>query len=333
MTTSWVESLLRRALRPSIPREIAERFRALGAQERVILAECIKDKYLTRQIWGPGVTSDDYVASDAGRKDLADQVQGRLDDFRSTIIPWLNAAKPLAGARILEIGCGSGSSTVALAEQGATVTAVDIDRPSLEVAVERCRLYGLNAEFHDANAMDVHRLFAGKRFDFLIFFACLEHTTLEERLASMRETWSMLSPGDVWCVIETPNRLWYFDYHTALLPFYSWLPDDLAFKYARHSPRKPFNAAYGEPTAEAMLSFLRHGRGVSYHEFDLALGDVKTLRVLSSLQGFEMDQNLLRRLRNRMGMAHRFESFLTAVGPAIHRGFYESRLDLIIQKT
>jgi S-adenosylmethionine-dependent methyltransferase len=133
-------------------------------------------------------------------------------------------------------------------------------------------------------------------------------------------------------VIETPNRLWYFDHHTALLPFYLWLPDDLAFEYARHSPREPFNRGFGEPTDEAMLSFLRHGRGVSYHELELAIGDLEALRVVSSLGGFQMEQNVLRRLRNRMTTAHRFESFLASVGPAIHRGFYEPRLDLIIRK-
>ena len=62
----------------------------------------------------------------------------------------------------------------------------------------------------------------------------------EERLQAIADTWTMLRPGDLWCVIETPNRLWHTDTHTALLPFYHWLPDDLAFKYARFSQRTNF---------------------------------------------------------------------------------------------
>lgn len=79
----------------------------------------------------------------------------------------------------------------------------------------------------------------------------------------------MLARGGSWVVIETPNRLWYFDGHTALLPFYHWLPDRLAFEYARFSPREYFREVYSEFTPDKALHFLRRGRGVSFHEFDL----------------------------------------------------------------
>ena len=34
----------------------------------------------------------------------------------------------------------------------------------------------------------------------------------------------MLAPGGLWAVVETPNRLHYFDDHSAKLPFHHWLP-------------------------------------------------------------------------------------------------------------
>jgi S-adenosylmethionine-dependent methyltransferase len=213
-----------------------------------------------------------YLSSDEGQNDLQDHLYRRLDACRNKVIPWLSNAKPLCGSRILEIGCGTGASTVALAEQGADVTAVDVLETSLSVARDRCNVYDLNVDFHCINAIEVHKAFAGQHFDFIIFFATLDHMTHNERIIAMKSTWDMLSAGSYWCLIETPNRLWYYDTHTSRLPFYLWLPDDLAFLYSRFSPRKPFCNLYrGEIDDDSRLDFLRRGRGVSFHEFELAM--------------------------------------------------------------
>ena len=71
-------------------------------------------------------------------------------------------------------------------------------------------------------------------------------------------------------MLETPNRLRHTDTHTAWLPFYHWLPDELAFKYARFSERTNFREGYGELTDERLLHFCRRGRGVSFHRFQIA---------------------------------------------------------------
>ena len=126
-------------------------------------------------------------------------------------IPWLDAVCGLRDSKILEIGCGTGASTLALVEQGAAVTAVDVDGASLRVAKDRLRLYGCEASFLEANAKDVPRLLAGQAFDLVVFFGTLEHLTHDERLAAMRGTWGMIQHGGYWAVVETPNRLWYFD--------------------------------------------------------------------------------------------------------------------------
>jgi hypothetical protein len=84
------------------------------------------------------------------------------------------------------------------------------------------------------------------------------------RPQAMRDTWQALPEGALWCLIETPNRLWYFDDHTWRPPFFNWLPDELACAYPRFSPREPFRSAYRQLLAGKMESFLRHGRGVSF---------------------------------------------------------------------
>ncbi len=148
-------------------------------------------------------SSEAQLSSDEGQKYLQTQLYGRLDGFRDTIIPWLNNAKPLNGSRILEIGSGTGSSTVALAEQGADVTAVDIIEKGLIVAKERSEIYGLNVNFLCANATEVNKNFIGQHFDFIIFFASLELMTInvkndchEEYLGYALTRWFMVRDRD-----------------------------------------------------------------------------------------------------------------------------------------
>lgn len=259
-------------------------------------------------------------------------MEGRLDSSRRLVVPWLDAVKPLKGARVLEIGCGSGSATVALAEQGAQVVAVDIDHPSMRVAQIRSRSYRLETvHFVQANAADVHRLLPGLHFDFVIFYASLEHMTHEERLAAMRHTWQMLSPGDMWVIVDSPNRLWPYDSHTSELPFFMWLPDNLAREYTRFSNRESFRDLHAQADADTQL--LRWGRGVSYHEFDLAMKPIVQLRVASALRFYHRRGSLLRRLRDLISAESRVESMLARSGPpGVHRGFYRPYLDLIIEK-
>ncbi len=52
---------------------------------------------------------------------------------------WVSSHRPLAGRSVLDLGCGTGVSSFALAEAGARVVAVDASRPSLDL-LEKNRL-------------------------------------------------------------------------------------------------------------------------------------------------------------------------------------------------
>ena len=99
-----------------------------------------------------GWRSRDEQSAEEYQKDLEDHAYRRLERDRKFTVPWLNSVKPLRGARILEIGCGTGSSSLALAEQGATLVGIDIDEDALRAAIvfgsertmEQVRERGLN---------------------------------------------------------------------------------------------------------------------------------------------------------------------------------------------
>jgi S-adenosylmethionine-dependent methyltransferase len=257
--------------------------------------------------------------------DLNAHLYTRLDEDRRFVIPWLNSARPLKGLRVLEIGCGTGSSSVALAEQGAHVTAIDIDVPALAVARERCRVHGVAVDIRTANA---RQLLDFGPTDAVLYFAALEHMTHEERLQSLAQAWSLLSPGGLLVIIETPNRLWYFDHHTSRLPFYNWLPHDLALLYSRFSPRDNFNDSYHESTPEMMSHFLRRGRGASYHEIDVAIAPTQRLDTVSSLTSYFGWRHRLRMQR----LARRYKALMRQIRPDLHEGWFDIDLDVIIRK-
>src|SRR5271169_4432755 len=100
-------------------------------------------------------TNGEYLASEAGQRDLAAHMELRLQSNRERVIPWLESFLSLEGAQILEVGCGTGASTLALVERGARVTAADILPASIQVAYDRCNAYGYNVEFLTANAADL----------------------------------------------------------------------------------------------------------------------------------------------------------------------------------
>ena len=143
-------------------------------------------------------------ARDAG--DAAQAVfQARLHRDRVRIIPWLSRTRDLRGRRILEVGCGPGASTVALAEQGAEVTGIDVSPTSVAAASKRCHERGLQARVEVSNAADLGERFEPHRFEWIIFWAALEHMTLDERLAVLRGAWDLLAPDGLLTVIETPT--------------------------------------------------------------------------------------------------------------------------------
>lgn len=305
-----------------VPKSISKNFKKIDQSSLDLIKLSLENNYFSKS----------FLKTEHGQEDLAQHLYKRLEMDRRLVAPWLNSAKPLKGANILEIGCGTGSSTISLAEQGANVTAIDIVEKSLAVAKERCRIYGLDVEFHQTNATEVDNIFKNRHFNFIIFYASLEHMTLNERLSAMRSTWEMLLPGDLWCVIEAPNRLWYYDSHTSLLPFYHWLPDDLAFRYAQFSPRKGFNQMFKELTPEAQLSFLRLGRSISFHEFELAMKPIKELDIVSCMWLYNRKRNPLIWMKWRFSLEYKYDKLLSRIYPTLDKSFLQPALGFIIRK-
>jgi 2-polyprenyl-3-methyl-5-hydroxy-6-metoxy-1,4-benzoquinol methylase len=257
--------------------------------------------------------------------DLEDHINKRIIASRSKIIPWIMQTLELKNKKVLEVGSGTGSSSITLAEQGAVVTGIDLDNSSLKVAKHRAQILDLEIKFLELSGIEIHTL--NQSFDVVIYYAALEHMTIEERIDSLQQAYSLLSKSGYLIIVEAPNRLWIEDTHTSELPFFQWLPDNLAYLYSKYSKKASYNSKYLDSEYLKLDEFHRRGRGISFHEFDLAFMDSENLNIVSSLNRLVYSKNLINTFVYKKFYKIYLKSFTKK-----HKSYFEEYLDLIIQK-
>ena len=112
----------------------------------------------------------------------------------------LRLAPPLAGQRVLEVGCGVGDFAVHLAKAGAAVTAMDFSPAAIEMARKRGEAHAVKVDFQTADAQALP--FADASFDVLLSCECLEH--LPDPQKALHEMARVLRPGGK-LVLTTEN--------------------------------------------------------------------------------------------------------------------------------
>ena len=81
-----------------------------------------------------------------------------------------------------------------------------------------------------------------------------------------------------------------------------------------------------------MEMFLRKGRGLSFHEVELALGPSAVSQVVSSMQLERRWRQPVRALARSMSSSGRIERVLSASEPTLHRAWLQPFLYLTIKK-
>jgi len=129
---------------------------------------------------------------------------------------------------VLDVGCGNGDITNALAEHVRFVIGTDIDR---ELVAEAAAHAAPNARFVQGDGAALP--FPDQYFDIVICAQVYEHAHNRPTLA--REIERVLRPEGI-CFFSGPNKLAVLEEHY-WLPFLSWLPQPLADQYVRLSGR------------------------------------------------------------------------------------------------
>src|SRR5918992_3361875 len=127
---------------------------------------------------------------------------GYAANLTSSWIPSLDGveAKLKAGAKVADVGCGLGASTILMAQTypSSTFVGYDYHEGSVEMARQRAEEAGVSGrvKFEVARAKD----YPGGGYDFVAFFDCL-HDMGDPRgaAAHVRES---LAPGGTWMIVE-----------------------------------------------------------------------------------------------------------------------------------
>ena len=147
--------------------------------------------------------------------------------------------KVFAGKRLLDFGCGSGASTMCLAGllPQTEIIGVELAGQLIELAHTRARFHGFNnVQFQISPAGKQLPANLGE-FDFCMMSAVYEHLLPEERTAILPQIWSLLKPGGVLFINQTPHRYFPIEMHSTGLPLINYLPESLAFFLARRMSR------------------------------------------------------------------------------------------------
>ena len=116
---------------------------------------------------------------------------------------WIQTLVPLAGRKVVDIGCGGGILSDAMARQGAQVLGADLAVRSLKVA----QLHALEAgtqgvEYREISAEDLAQEQAGQ-FDVVTCMEMLEH--VPDPASVVRACSNLVKPGG-WVFFSTLNR-------------------------------------------------------------------------------------------------------------------------------
>ncbi len=224
--------------------------------------------------------TDNFLSSDQGQTDVKANVFDRYNRSLRYTVPWALKAIDLTEKNVVEVGCGTGSSTAAFSHFVRNIAGYDIDEMSIKAATQRMQIMGIkNASLHfvtPEKLLDRLLVDHPDGIDVILLYAVLEHQTIKERHQTIKQCWNMLRPGGIIIVTDTPNLLCYHDYHTSQLPFAHMLSTELYSMYVSRSPRDGFKDDFPEDVNTSVedleTKICRWGRGVSYHDFEICLG-------------------------------------------------------------
>jgi ubiquinone/menaquinone biosynthesis C-methylase UbiE len=140
---------------------------------------------------------------DRTRQEFAKQADGfsasAATNDEAQVARLVSAISPLAGCRVLDVACGPGIVTRALAARAREVVALDLTPQMLAKARERCAKAGLsNITFHEGSATALP--FADGAFDVVVTRLSFHHFL--EPAAVLAEMLRVLRPGGIVAVAD-----------------------------------------------------------------------------------------------------------------------------------
>lgn len=249
-----------------------------------------------KEFWDKRPCNIRHSNAPVGTKQYFDEVEKRKYFVEPHLFDFADF-RSVKGKKVLEIGCGIGTTSINFARSGATkVTAVDLSEKSLEVAKQRAEIFGLtNIEFIQGNAEELSRFLPKEEYDLIFSFGVIHHTPHPEKI--VQALYNYLSPtGKLKIMIY--NR-------------YSWKSLWILFKYrtfniAKYSEAQtgcPITHTYTKQTAKQLIESggFRVKSSLIDHIFPYRIEDYVQYRYVKVWYFRWMPKWLFRLLEKRLG--------------------------------
>lgn len=218
------------------------------------------------------VKGADYLCDELAREEDPNYVQMGLEfDLQAYF-----TGENFVGKRILDFGGGSGASTMILARffSDAEIVAVELDSKLQSIAKRRLIFYGYkNVSFQLSPSGSEIPANIGQ-FDLVVLSAVYEHLLPSERKIVIPMIWEHVKEGGFMFINMTPHRYFPIEHHTTNLPLLNYLPDSLAYFFARHFSNRL-------DASESWEAYLRRGiRGATETEILVTLREKSSVKLL-----------------------------------------------------
>jgi ubiquinone/menaquinone biosynthesis C-methylase UbiE len=206
--------------------------------------------------WSPPPTSTPELEAELThmrwRTDFARWREGRLwqERHQTSRVARITALAPCPQPRLLDLGCGMGGLSVALALAGLPVVPCDYNAAYCRIARLRGQRYGLTLPV--VRAAGEALPFSSGSFDMVLCWDVLEHVqSLPAVLAEMRR---LLRPDGLALVTAT-NRYGWHDQHYHL-PAINWLPRPLGQHIVELTRRQKAGQSFDDRQALASMNYI-----------------------------------------------------------------------------
>jgi 2-polyprenyl-3-methyl-5-hydroxy-6-metoxy-1,4-benzoquinol methylase len=157
--------------------------------------------------------------------------------------------------KVLEIGCGIGTTTIQFAQAGAKkITAVDLSEKSLAIAKQRAAVYGFThkIDFCHANAEELSKSLPVEHYDLIFSFGVIHHTPHPEKVLDQMQAY--LDPNGIIKIMVYYRYSWKAIW--ILLKygrFKFWKLPELVATYSEAQSGCPITYTYTKKSARELL--------------------------------------------------------------------------------
>jgi len=220
--------------------------------------------------------SDSYlrISEKELKQNLLIDLNQKMEEYADRYRYAYNLLGDISGSKVLDLGCGSGQSSVILAKKGASVNACDISKTAIEIAIKRAKINSVEDKIKfEVGSIEKMR-FDSNSFDVVFGVGLLHHVNIA---VASPEIYRVLKDGG----------------HAVFL-------DPIAFSWILDKIRHLSLITYFVPSEGADVLITEDEHQITNDEYDIMVKtfkhvEYKTFRLLSRLDriicGYPVDES------------------------------------------